>query len=372
MALNPLKPFWPYLRPYKRRIALALVFLTLAQVAGTSIPIVLKVAVDAVKEGLDAAGSGGGAAGLSGGVLGDIAFYAGLILGLALVQMGFQMGMRWYLNSTSRYVENDIRRAYFGHLLRLSLNYFHRTPTGDLMARASNDVDAVRMFLGFGVRMVFGAVLALGMAMVVMCAIDWKLAIYSLLPMPVMAVVMNRVSAKIHVGFRAVQEQFSKISARVQENLSGVRVVKAYVQQEAEVEAFDALSLRYHPDRYNQFRHERWGEAIYQEANILYKMMTEAYGVLADRKMRALYDQGLAQGLKRLSLEDAKNLKNAGPKSVEDLGTLDASKKFLKLAQTDIATMNWNRALQNLRFAQSMEPQNEAIAAKIQEIEAKI
>lgn len=138
------------------------------------------------------------------------------------------------------------------------------------------------------------------------------------------------------------------------------------------VKAFDALSLRYHPDRYNQFRHERWGEAIYQEANILYKMMTEAYGVLADRKMRALYDQGLAQGLKRLSLEDAKNLKNAGPKSVEDLGTLDASKKFLKLAQTDIATMNWNRALQNLRFAQSMEPQNEAIAAKIQEIEAKI
>lgn len=138
------------------------------------------------------------------------------------------------------------------------------------------------------------------------------------------------------------------------------------------VKAFDALSLRYHPDRYNQFRSERWGEAIYQEANILYKMTTEAYGILSSRKMRTLYDKLLTEGTIRLSLEEANNLKNSGPKSVEELGTSQASRKFLKLAQTDIATMSWDRALQNLRFALSMEPSNQNILDKITEIEAKL
>ncbi len=138
------------------------------------------------------------------------------------------------------------------------------------------------------------------------------------------------------------------------------------------VKAFDALSLRYHPDRYNQFRSERWGEAIYQEANILYKMTTEAYGILSDRKMRATYDKLLAEGTIRLSMEDANNAKNAGPKSVEDLGSSQACKKFLKLAQTDIATMSWGRAIQNLRFALSMEPGNQDIQDKITELEAKL
>ncbi len=238
MSLNPFKPFWPYMRPYRRYVILGLGLLALSTGVVTAIPLALKRAVDSIKAGLDSAG-------FDASVQEDVALYAGLILGLALVQMGLQMGMRWYLNSLARYVEYDIRKDYFRHLLKLSLSYFHRTPTGDLMARASNDVDAIRMFLGFGVRMVFGAVLALALTMAVMCTIDWKLAVYSLLPMPVMAVVMNRVAARIHVGFRAVQEQFSRISARVQENLSGVRVVKAYVQQEAEVEAFDALSRDY-------------------------------------------------------------------------------------------------------------------------------
>lgn len=157
-----------------------------------------------------------------------------------------------------------------------------------------------------------------------------------------------------------------------QQNYYQIMLIPQDAPHHVLVKAFDALSLRYHPDRYNQHRHERWGEAIYQEANVLYKMMTEAYGILSDRKMRALYDQCLTEGKLRLSLEETKNMKNSGPKSIEELGETDASKKFLKLAQTDVATMSWNRALQNLRFAQSMEPHNKAIAEKIAEIEAKI
>jgi ATP-binding cassette subfamily B multidrug efflux pump len=242
LSLNPFKPFFPYLGQHWRRITLGLVLLAVAQALSTGIPLALKEAVDSIKTWVD----GGGHVNASlNEVYQQIYLYAAVILGISLLQMGFEMGMRWCLNSVSRYVEYDIRQIFFRRLLTLSLSYFSKTPTGDLMARATNDVNAVRMFLGFGIRMLFGAVLALGFSMAVMCSIDWKLAIFAMIPMPIMAFVMNRVSSKIHTGFMAVQEQFSSISARVQENLSGMRVVKAFAQREAEISALDVLSREY-------------------------------------------------------------------------------------------------------------------------------
>lgn len=136
------------------------------------------------------------------------------------------------------------------------------------------------------------------------------------------------------------------------------------------VSAFDQVSLRYHPDRYAQYRSEKWGEAIWQETNALYKVMTEAYFMLSDRKLRKRYDAALQEGALRLSSEEAST--DSGPTSVVDLGQTAMSKKFLKLAQTDIAVKSWSSAVQNLRFALSMEPGNDAIAAKLAEIEAKL
>lgn len=135
--------------------------------------------------------------------------------------------------------------------------------------------------------------------------------------------------------------------------------------------AFDYASLRYHPDRYNQYRSEKWGEAIYQETNTLYKVMTEAYFILSDRKLRQRYDEVLQEGQLRISSEEANSAKKSGPASVVDLSDNPMAKKFLKLAQTDIAAKSWQSALQNLRFALSMESSNEGIKAKIAEIEAK-
>lgn len=243
MTLNPFRPFRKYLRPYRNRILLGLLLLSIAQLSSSAIPLALKEAVDLVKERLDGAPPGGD---LSGAGVGEqVIFWAMLIVVLALVQMGLEMGMRWCLNSVSRLVERDIRRDYFRVLLRQSLSYFNQTPTGDLISRATNDVNAVRMFLGFGVRMLFGAVLGLTLSMLVMCWIDWRLALLAVVPMPVMALVMNRLAGRVHHGFRSVQEQFSRISARVQENLSGIRVVKAFAQRGAEMDAFDELSRDY-------------------------------------------------------------------------------------------------------------------------------
>lgn len=243
MTLNPFRPFWTYLKPYSRRILTGLLLLSIGQLASSAIPLALRETVDLVKERLD--GAQGGIQ-LSEGSAGDqVVFWVLMILGLALAQMGLEMGMRWRLNSVSRFVEYDIRRDYFKALLRLSLSYFHQTPTGDLISRATNDMNAVRMFLGFGVRMLFGAVLGLTLSMLVMCWIDWKLAIFAVVPMPVMALVMSRLAGRVHHGFRSVQEQFSRISAHVQENLSGIRVVKAFAQGRAEMDAFDELSRDY-------------------------------------------------------------------------------------------------------------------------------
>jgi hypothetical protein len=137
------------------------------------------------------------------------------------------------------------------------------------------------------------------------------------------------------------------------------------------VKAYDLLSQRYHPDRYRQYRQEKWGKAIHQKATQLYKVMTEAYQVLADRKLRAAYENALKRGDLRLSPEDQPG-KDAGPKSVVDLGETPASKKFLKLAQSDLAGQNLASALQNLKFAKSMEPSNSAIIDKIAEVEEKL
>lgn len=243
MTLNPFKPFQSYLKPYKNRIIVGLLLLVASQLVATAIPIVMQWAVDGAKAGFEANQSGDLATVES--ALDEVVYYAVYIVLLALFTMLLQMGMRWALNSMARYVEYDMRTVYFDHLLRLPRSFYNHMPTGDLMARATNDIQAIRMFLAFGVRMILTAALAFPLSLFVMATIDWQLALYSILPMPFLAIVMNRVAAKINVGFREVQEQFSNISARVQENLAGIRVVKAYVRREQEIGVFKDLNEDY-------------------------------------------------------------------------------------------------------------------------------
>ncbi|MFT5366585.1 MAG: ATP-binding cassette subfamily B multidrug efflux pump [Candidatus Latescibacterota bacterium] len=235
--MNFIKPFWPYLKNYKARIAWGVLMVALAQVASSAIPYMLKLAVDAIEVGLESESKDA--------VLSTVAFYALIIVALALVQMAFGMGMRWQIQATSRYVENDIREQYFRHLLTMSMKYYSQMPTGDLMSRATHDVNSIRMFLSFGIRMLFDAAIALTLGLTVMCFIDWQLALYALIPMPFLTLAMNRVAGRINTGFREVQELFADISSRVQENLSGIRVVKAYVQREGEIETFEKLNRQY-------------------------------------------------------------------------------------------------------------------------------
>lgn len=134
--------------------------------------------------------------------------------------------------------------------------------------------------------------------------------------------------------------------------------------------AFDQVSLRYHPDRYKQFRDRRWGEALYEKVNQLYTILTEAYQVLSDRELRQRYDELRAEGQRRMPPDELSS-PESGPSSLTDAANSAKTRRFLEMAQTEIAKTNWDAALQNLEFAASIEPDNDRISKKIDEIEAK-
>ncbi|MFH1569035.1 MAG: ABC transporter ATP-binding protein [Gemmatimonadota bacterium] len=242
MNVNPYRPFSPYLRPYRRYVAIGLVLLIVEQAIISAMPMVLRRIIDTVRAFMD------GAAELrlyTSGIRGDVALYAGLVAGLALVQWLAAIGMRWYFTSVSRFVERDIRRSYVHHLLLLPIGYFQERRVGDLMARATNDVEAVQRFLNQAFRMTLTAILSFALSLTLMCTIDWRLALYALAPMPVMAISTRWVSQRVRHGFRQVQEQFAAMSARIQESLSGVRVVKAYAREPLEIAEFAELNEAY-------------------------------------------------------------------------------------------------------------------------------
>ena len=235
MSLNPFKPFASYLRPYRWALVIGLTFLLGEQLVSVSIPLVLERAIDQAQASLDQTAP-------------DLTFltrYAALIVGLGLAQWCMAFGMRWHLASTSYRVERDIRQRYFAHLLTLPIGYFQQARTGDLMARATNDVEAVQRYLSHGFRMFLSAILGFSLSMVAMCLYDWELTLYALLPMPIMTVILRLVGSRVRERYRRVQEQFAAISTCLQENLAGVRVVKAFARRRGEINHFTQLNDEY-------------------------------------------------------------------------------------------------------------------------------
>ena len=163
---------------------------------------------------------------------------AGALIGLSLIAGIGRFCMRWLMIGASRRVEYDLRNDLFEHLLSLDLDYFQRTPVGDLMARATNDLNAVRMLLGPGLMYPLNIAATLSVALTLMFAIDGRLTLIGLIPLPILSLLVYLLSGRLHRGFTDIQERFSLITTRVQETLSGIRVVKAFGREEAELDRF--------------------------------------------------------------------------------------------------------------------------------------
>ena len=171
--------------------------------------------------------------------------FAAYLVGLALLKGVFQYGMRVILIGVSRDIEFDLRNDLFAHLIKLSPGYYGRTRTGDIMARATNDLNAVRMMLGPGVMYWFETSLTFVLAIAIMMRVDWRLAACAVLPAPAVSIAVIFFGRLIHARFEKIQAMFSDISSRVQENLAGVRMIRAFVQEEAEMQHFAELNRQY-------------------------------------------------------------------------------------------------------------------------------
>ncbi len=170
---------------------------------------------------------------------------SGLLIALSIGKAIFQYWMRVLLIGISRDVEFDLRNDLFSHLVGLSSNFYSRYRTGDIMARATNDLNAVRMMLGPGIMYWVETSLTAVLTIGVLLSTDWKLSLIALAPAPVVSFVVVWFGQRIHTRFEAIQAMFSDISSRVQENLSGVRVIRAYAQEKPEIRQFEILNQDY-------------------------------------------------------------------------------------------------------------------------------
>ena len=174
-----------------------------------------------------------------------VIYYPSVILGVSLTGAFFLFWQRRLLINASRHIEFDMRRDFYDALVDQSQDYFQNNRVGDLMARATNDLGAIRQIVGPMILYSFQAVFALAVVLPIMLSISVTLTLFLLIPMPFVSLTVKFLGQQIHVRFEKIQEFFSGITARAQENLNGVRVIRAYAQEESEIEEFEKLNEQY-------------------------------------------------------------------------------------------------------------------------------
>ena len=220
----------PYYKPYWIPFTTGLLIVVASSAITSVIPWLLRKAIDAIDAGAP---------------LSTIWRISGLIVLAAIVGGGFRYGMRELMNGVSRWIEYDLRNDLFTHLETLDSAHFAQTRTGDIMARLTNDLSAVRMAVGPAVMYLANTITGALFALFFMLRIDVKLTLLALIPLLVLPLLTLRMGKAIHDRFEAVQEHFSTLTTRAQENLSGARIVRAYRQEAAEIARFGAINDQY-------------------------------------------------------------------------------------------------------------------------------
>ncbi|HEV7367185.1 MAG TPA: ABC transporter ATP-binding protein [Gemmatimonadales bacterium] len=228
--MRELRTLLPYLRPYRRAYLLGLTLVIVSNFFAALGPRFLQ-------QGIDALRSAGGFHAVQTAVL--------LLLGVALVGGAARYGMRELLNSGSRRVETDLRDQLYIHLQRMSAEFYDRYSTGDVMARTTNDLLAVRMVAGPALMYLVDTTIRALLIAPAMVAISPRLTLLALVPLLGLPVAMISLGRVIHQRSQAIQAQFSELTSHAHENLSGVRVVRSYRQERAEIEHFRELSETY-------------------------------------------------------------------------------------------------------------------------------
>ena len=228
--MTPVRRLLHYFALYKKRLTLGAACVVGSAVFSLLKPLIIGNAVNALGSGFTRA---------------MLVRYGLMLIGAAAVEGMFLYLQRWIIIGVSRHIEFDMRNDFYGHLQRLPLRFYHEQRTGDLMSRATNDLASVRMLIGPAVMHSFSSLLVVGGAFIMMARIDHMMALMSLIAVPVVAGAVKYFGERIHIRSKAVQDYFGDISARVQENLAGVRVVRAFTREKSEIETFKRMNHEY-------------------------------------------------------------------------------------------------------------------------------
>src|SRR6185369_14700676 len=228
--VDDLKKFARYFRKYKVQLSLGISCIFGSVVTGLLIPLFVGQAVDANWTQVNWA---------------NLTVAAAKILGASLISGTFLFLQRRILINMSRNIEYDLRAEFYAHLVDQPLSFFHEHRIGDLMARATNDLAAVRQLAGPMIMYTLSTVFVVVLVLPLMFVLNWWLTLLLFVTMPLVSLTVKFFGQQVHSRFEKIQEFFADIMARAQENFTGVRVVRAYAQEDAELEAFNALNWQY-------------------------------------------------------------------------------------------------------------------------------
>lgn len=219
-----------YFLKYKTKLFWGIVFILISNSMTVVLPILLKDAIDELQRNTTSA---------------ILLKYAGLIVGTSIVGGIFRYSIRQTIIVVSREIEYDLRGDFWSHIQKLPLRYFQNNSTGNIMSHATNDINAIRSFIGPAVMYSIDTSIRLFIVVAIMMSMNFSLTIYALLPLPFLSYGVYRVGKLIHEKYVKIQENFSQLTTRAQENFSGIRVIKSFVREENEIKRWRELSKEF-------------------------------------------------------------------------------------------------------------------------------
>ena len=225
--MTPRQRLWRYIAPYKGLLALGIGCVLVANVGRMLGPIVLRDAIDDLTVGITHS---------------KLLWYGGAFVAISAVVGIFIFLQKRLIPNVARSSEYDLANDFYAHLQKLPMEFYQSSRTGDLMSRAISDLAAVRMIVGGGLMSAVNALFAVALILPLMLQLDWRLTLLAMLPLPLVSLTTKIISKHVHEESTRVQEHFGTIANRVQESLAGVRVIRSYVQEDAELANFKRVN----------------------------------------------------------------------------------------------------------------------------------